>query len=53
MGVKLPSNSIFPTIFKFISGRFVSRSGDQLQLRDKYEKYQNKPLLEVLSDPSK
>ncbi|CEP07008.1 hypothetical protein [Parasitella parasitica] len=51
MGVRLPSSNAFAIMFNFISGRLVSRSGEQLQLLDKYDKSQNKTLLEVLSDP--
>jgi hypothetical protein len=53
MGVKVPSSSFFSTIFKFVSGRLVSRSGEQLQLLDKFDKENNKTMLEVLSDPGK
>ncbi|KAG2193603.1 hypothetical protein INT47_012981 [Mucor saturninus] len=49
LGVKGPSHSLFSSFFNFVSGRMVSRSGEQLQLIDKFEK--NKPILEVLSDP--
>ncbi|CAO3692259.1 unnamed protein product [Rhizopus stolonifer] len=48
MGVKLPDNSFRSTVFNYFSGRFVSRSGEQLQLRDSFEGI---PLVHVLSDP--
>ncbi|KAF1798161.1 putative serine esterase-domain-containing protein [Mucor lusitanicus] len=51
MGVHLPPSSVFSSIFNFVSGRLVSRSGEQLQLLDKYDKVDNKPMLEILSDP--
>ena len=53
MGVRLPSSNAFSFIFNFISGRLVSRSGEQLQLLDKHDKTQNKAMLEILSDPGK
>jgi hypothetical protein len=51
MGVKLPSTSIISTMFNYMSGRMVSRSGEQLQLIDTFDK--DKTMLEVLSDPGK
>ncbi|KAK4517966.1 uncharacterized protein ATC70_001315 [Mucor velutinosus] len=51
MGVRLPSSNAFSIMFNFVSGRLVSRSGEQLQLLDKYDKVDNKPMLEILSDP--
>lgn len=51
MGVKGPSTTLFSAIFNFISGRMVSRSGEQLQLIDKFE--DDKPMLEVLSNPGR
>ncbi|KAL7321091.1 hypothetical protein PS15m_000905 [Mucor circinelloides] len=51
MGVRLPTSNAFSIMFNFVSGRLVSRSGEQLQLLDKYDKAQNKPILEILSDP--
>ncbi|KAI9472351.1 MAG: putative serine esterase-domain-containing protein [Benjaminiella poitrasii] len=51
MGVRLPSSSLLSLMFNLISGRLVSRSGEQLQLVDNYK--QHKPLLEIMSDPSK
>lgn len=51
MGVRLPSTSVFSYFFKLISGRLVSRSGEQLQLLDTFDKKQNKSILEVMSDP--
>ena len=51
MGVRSPSSNAFSFLFNFISGRLVSRSGEQLQLLDEYDKTQNKAMLEILSDP--
>ncbi|KAI8647706.1 putative serine esterase-domain-containing protein [Parasitella parasitica] len=51
MGVRLPSSNAFSIMFNFVSGRLVSRSGEQLQLIDEYDKARGKTLLEVLSDP--
>lgn len=48
MGVRLPDNSFRSKVFNYFSGRFVSRSGEQLQLRDSFEGI---PLVHVLSDP--
>lgn len=51
MGCKKPSKSITSTIFNFVNGRLVSRSGEQLQLVDTFDKVNNKTILEVMSDP--
>ncbi|OBZ83512.1 hypothetical protein A0J61_08441 [Choanephora cucurbitarum] len=51
IGVKVPSPSTFYRIFNFISGRLVSRSGEQLQLIDVFDEKTGKPVLEVMSDP--
>jgi hypothetical protein len=51
MGVKKPSKSVTSAIFNYVSGRLVSRSGEQLQLIDVYDKENKKSMLEVLSDP--
>lgn len=51
MGVKIPSKSFISVVFNFMSGRIVSRSGEQLQLIDKFDKENNKSMLEVLADP--
>ena len=53
MGVRSPSSNAVSFLFNFISGRLVSRSGEQLQLLDEYDKTQNKAMLEILSDPGK
>jgi hypothetical protein len=53
MGVKVPSSSVRSTVFNYLSGRLVSRSGEQLQLIDKYDKEGNKTMLEVLSEPGR
>ncbi|KAG1303673.1 hypothetical protein G6F64_009871 [Rhizopus arrhizus] len=45
LGVRLPDNNLISRIFNFFSGKFVSHSGEQLQLRD------DKSLLQLLSDP--
>lgn len=52
MGVKLFDGSLRSNIFNFVSGRLVSRSGEQLQLRDRFGKKQE-PIIKVLSDPGK
>ncbi|CAO3607057.1 unnamed protein product [Mucor hiemalis] len=51
MGCKKPSKSITSSIFNFVNGRLVSRSGEQLQLVDVFDKVNNKTILEVMSDP--
>lgn len=50
MGVRLPDKGFFSKIFNFTTGKFISRSGEQLQLRDKFGK-KEKPLIQTLSDP--
>ncbi|KAG1144980.1 hypothetical protein G6F37_006388 [Rhizopus arrhizus] len=50
MGVKLFDGSLRSNIFNFVSGRLVSRSGEQLQLRDRFGKKQE-PIIKILSDP--
>ncbi|KAI8099407.1 putative serine esterase-domain-containing protein [Halteromyces radiatus] len=49
MGVRRPKTSFFSKAFNFFSGRLVSRTGEQLQLIDKFDK--NLPLLCVLASP--
>ncbi|KAI8094629.1 putative serine esterase-domain-containing protein [Thamnidium elegans] len=51
MGVKNPSKSFISVVFNFMSSRIISRSGEQLQLIDKFDKQNNKSMLEVLADP--
>ncbi|ORE18828.1 DUF676-domain-containing protein [Rhizopus microsporus] len=50
MGVRLPDKGFFSKIFNFTTSKFISRSGEQLQLRDKFGK-KEKPLIQTLSDP--
>ncbi|KAI7898540.1 putative serine esterase-domain-containing protein [Cokeromyces recurvatus] len=49
LGVRLPSSSVVSSFFNLVSGKLVSRSGEQLQLIDNYQHHE--PLLEVMSDP--
>ncbi|KAI9328654.1 putative serine esterase-domain-containing protein [Pilaira anomala] len=51
MGVKIPSPSLISKAFNYMSGRLVSRSGEQLQLIDHFDKENDKSMLEVLADP--
>jgi hypothetical protein len=51
MGVKNPTEGIFSGVFNYISGRILSRTGDQLQLRDRFAQ-NGDPILCVLSDPN-
>lgn len=51
MGVKIPSSSLISKAFNYMSGRLVSRSGEQLQLIDHFDKENDKSMLEVLADP--
>ncbi|KAI9250759.1 putative serine esterase-domain-containing protein [Sporodiniella umbellata] len=48
MGTKLPGNTLWTNFFNYVSGNFVSHSGEQLQLKDS----PNKPLIYTLSDPN-
>ncbi|KAI8976555.1 putative serine esterase-domain-containing protein [Pilobolus umbonatus] len=52
LGVRSPSNSLFSKVFNYLSGTMVSRSGEQIQLVDHHGK-ENKPLLQIMSEPSK
>lgn len=51
LGVRREATSTFAKMFNFVTGHMLSRTGEQLQLLDKYE--DNKPLLNILADPGK
>ncbi|KAI8991140.1 putative serine esterase-domain-containing protein [Mycotypha africana] len=51
MSVKLPKSTLFSALFNVISGKIVSRTGEQLQLLDG-DMFQQRTLLETLSDPN-
>jgi hypothetical protein len=51
MGVRLPQTSVQSRVFNFLSGRMVSRTGEQLQLNDTFGK-RHQPIIYVLSDPN-
>lgn len=53
MGVKKPKGPLTDGFFNYMCGRFVSRTGEQFQLIDTYDKENSKTLLEILSDPGK
>ncbi|ORZ20305.1 putative serine esterase-domain-containing protein [Absidia repens] len=51
LGVRRPENSLFSRVFNFFSGKLVSRTGEQLQLIDRFE--DDIPLLVILASPNR
>ncbi|KAI8065900.1 putative serine esterase-domain-containing protein [Gongronella butleri] len=49
LGVRRPGSTFFSKAFNYMSGALVSRSGEQLQLIDKYKG--DRPLLSILALP--
>lgn len=51
LGVRRETTSTFAKMYNFVTGRILSRTGEQLQLLDSFED-DGRPLLSVLADPS-
>ncbi|KAI9255220.1 putative serine esterase-domain-containing protein [Phascolomyces articulosus] len=52
LGVRRETKSKFAKVYNFVTGHMLSRTGEQLQLLDKFENT-NRPLLSIMADPKR